>query len=851
MKFLLKLILPVLLLGGFNAMAQPFCDQPQSGPGFSTSPSCESSICASDPYCCNTQWDGICASSATTNANCTTCLSTYQPPCSTPPAIISNFVITLTAGGFQDEIGWNFADGSSTILVSGGPNTAGTYNVSSGSGPFSFSLETQGSWNDNVISYEISCNGTVVLSGTMVGGNANTFSVPSCTNLPAAAVQCGGSVTAPTAQSACYGTITGTTSNATTFTSVGSYTINWTFNDGASGVSNYPQTVTVTDNTAPVADVATLTTITALCEVTALTAPTATDNCDGSITATHNATLPISSNTTITWTYTDASTNSSTQTQDVVINDNTAPIEDVSTLTTITSQCAVTALTAPTATDNCTGSITGTHNATLPISSNTTIIWTYTDANGNSATQTQDVVINDNIAPVEDVATLTTITAQCEVTALTGPTATDNCDGPITGMHNATLPISSNTTIIWTYTDANGNSATQTQEVVINDNIAPVEDVATLTTITALCEVTALTAPTATDNCDGSITGMHNATLPISSNTTITWSYEDANGNITTQTQDVVINDNIAPVEDVATLTTITAQCEVTSLTAPTATDNCTGSIAGTHNATLPISSNTTITWSYEDANGNITTQTQDVVMNDDIAPVADVASLPTINSSCEVTSLTAQTATDNCDGSITGTHDATLPISGTTGPTTVTWTYTDANGNTSTQTQDVIINMVSVNVVVDATGSELTADYTVSGATYQWYNCTTQQPIAGEVGVSYVPTTNGNYSVEVIDGNCIFMSNCELISTVSIKETAANNLFRIFPNPNNGNFTIETGTAVIIEMVNAVGQVVLNKSFTAGVNQINIENVSSGLYLISSVDTNGNRTAQRVVINK
>ncbi|PKR81301.1 hypothetical protein CW751_04380 [Brumimicrobium salinarum] len=224
---------------------------------------------------------------------------------------------------------------------------------------------------------------------------------------------------------------------------------------------------------------------------------------------------------------------------------------------------------------------------------------------------------NDTQAPVADAASLSDINDECEVTSLTAPTATDNCDGAITGTHSATLPITSNTTVTWTYEDASGNTATQTQNVVIDDMTNPVADVTTLPDVTNECEVTSLTAPTATDNCDGAITGTHSATLPITSNTTVTWTYEDASGDTATQTQNVVIEDVTAPVADVATLSDINDAREVTSLTAPTATDNCDGAITGTHSATLPITSNTTVTWTYEDASGNTATQTQEIIIEE------------------------------------------------------------------------------------------------------------------------------------------------------------------------------------------------------------------------------------------
>ena len=120
----------------------------------------------------------------------------------------------------------------------------------------------------------------------------------------------------------------------------------------------------------------------------------------------------------------------------------------------------------------------------------------------------------------------------------------------------------------------------------------------------------------------------------------------------------------------------VTAECEVVSITAPTATDNCGATITGA--TTDPLTYNTqgthVITWSFDDGNGNITTETQDVIINDITAPVADVATLADETAECEVVSIKAPTATDNCGGAITASTDATLPITGQ-GTTVVTWT--------------------------------------------------------------------------------------------------------------------------------------------------------------------------------
>lgn len=72
-------------------------------------------------------------------------------------------------------------------------------------------------------------------------------------------------------------------------------------------------------------------------------------------------------------------------------------------------------------------------------------------------------------------------------------------------------------------------------------------------------------------------------------------------------------------------------------------------------------------------------------------SPVPDVAELPDIISECEVTDIPAQSASDNCSGTVAGIHNASLPIN-SQGETLIIWTYTDAKGNVTTQNQKIKI---------------------------------------------------------------------------------------------------------------------------------------------------------------
>jgi gliding motility-associated-like protein len=382
----------------------------------------------------------------------------------------------------------------------------------------------------------------------------------------------------------------------------------------------------------------------------------------------------------------------------VKVSDTEKPVKPV--LADITAECSVT-VTAPTTTDNCKGTVTGT--TTDPLTYNAqgtyTINWSFSDGNGNVETATQKVIIKDTQKPVKP--TLADITGECSATA-TAPTTTDNCAGTVTG--TTTDPLTYNAqgtyTINWSFSDGNGNVETATQKVIIKDTQKPVKP--TLADITGECSATA-TAPTTTDNCAGTVTGT--TTDPLTYNAqgtyTINWSFSDGNGNVETAVQKVIIKDTQKPVKP--TLADITGECSVTA-TAPTTTDNCKGTVTGT--TTDPLTYNAqgtyTINWSFSDGNGNVETATQKVIIKDTQKPSITcplAVSVSTDTNSCTATgvALGAPTVSDNCSGTVTVTNDA--PSSFPIGNTTVTWTATDAGGNTETCTQIVkVIGEITAN---------------------------------------------------------------------------------------------------------------------------------------------------------
>jgi hypothetical protein len=393
--------------------------------------------------------------------------------------------------------------------------------------------------------------------------------------------------------------------------------------------------------------------------------------------------------------------------------------------------------------------------------------------------------------------------------------------------------------VVGTKCDAVYGPETMVTVTVINDVTAPVADAGTLTDVTSDCEVTSLSAPTATDNCAGSVTGTPDATFPITAQgtTVVTWTYDDGNGNTSTQTQNVTIDDAAAPVADAGTLADVESCDPINSvgdLTAPTATDNCAGSVTGTTGATFPITTSTTITWTYDDGNGNTSTQDQNIAIGDAIAPVADAGTLADVESCDPINSvgdLTAPTATDNCAGSVTGTTGATFPI---TTSTTITWTYDDGNGNTSTQDQN--INITTLDAGVTQTGNTLTSDEATSGATYQWVDCDNgNAAIVGETNQSFTPSINGNYAVEVTNNGCSVTSSCTSVTLASTIEKNANST-KLHPNPASDLITIDLAELfpnTKMTVIDLTGKVVKEMDIISKRSIINLSDFTSGVYFV------------------
>jgi hypothetical protein len=114
----------------------------------------------------------------------------------------------------------------------------------------------------------------------------------------------------------------------------------------------------------------------------------------------------------------------------------------------------------------------------------------------------------------------------------TGPTPTVSLS---LGTHTVTLVVD----------DGKGGTSSDTVSITVVDVSAPVANATVLPTIEGKCSAEITSAPTATDNCSGTITGTTTDPLKYTAQGTytVTWQYVDQSQNATTQTQTVIVKD--------------------------------------------------------------------------------------------------------------------------------------------------------------------------------------------------------------------------------------------------------------------------------------------------------------------
>ncbi len=352
------------------------------------------------------------------------------------------------------------------------------------------------------------------------------------------------------------------------------------------------------------------------------------------------------------------------------------------------------------------------------------------------------------------------------------------------------------------------------------------------------------------------------STFPVGV-TTNTYTASDIFGNSTSCSFSVTVTDNEAPtISGLPTALTVNndpGMCSaVVTWTAPTITDNCSGTITTTqtHNSgdVFPVG-NTVVSYTSSDGiQASMATFTVTVV--DAEAPV--IGTCPGNISACPgvVTFGPAPTATDNCSATVSQTAGPTSGSTLTAGTYTVTYTAIDPAGNSDNCSFTITVNP---NPTVTLDLSSLTPvcmsdpAFTLSG----------ESPAGGTwsgPGVSastFNPTTAGSGSQTIVysytDGNGCSATASDVIQVNVCTGISENGIrvFSMFPNPATGSFWITTKETGTLELLTVNGQVLKTEKVTANKQEIDLNGFAAGNYVVRFTSAKGNVSTAQLMIQQ
>jgi Dockerin type I domain len=347
------------------------------------------------------------------------------------------------------------------------------------------------------------------------------------------------------------------------------------------------------------------------------------------------------------------------------------------------------------------------------------VVFTATDACGQSATCSTTIVIADNTAPViTQIPPSVCDKIECGADAdywfnhwigymLSGLQVTDDCDDDV---DLATIPANpvlntvcdddgkAKTIVTFAATDFCGNSTTVTGTFTMENN-QPVyfSNVPLSKTISCDEDVVFGPDPDIHEVCQTTLVHSDDANLsdPCTTIHVRTWLATDACGELARSTaQTITVVDDVPPVfSNVPANESISCANNVL-FGNPIAADECTSVMVQVTNSTTGNNCNGSATriWTATDQCGNSASISQTITYNDVTPPVFTSVS-PNATAACfEDVSLGTAMATDEC-GSTTLVFVDSSTGNDCSGTVTRTWTATDACENVSTTSQIIIYN--------------------------------------------------------------------------------------------------------------------------------------------------------------
>ncbi len=565
----------------------------------------------------------------------------------------------------------------------------------------------------------------------------------------------------------------------------------------------------------------------------------------------------------------DSSGNVSTQIVQVIVLDTLAPSFSLSVdtiqLYTTTSCQGVGSWTYAVG-DNCSGvSVTSNYNTGSTFGVGTTkVLSSATDQSGNSTSDSLFVVVTDTLAPfwvnypfvTQTIPSLTTCGSNI---SWYPPTAIDYCGlVTITSNYNSGDFFSGPDTVVFTATDLSGNVITYSLPITISDVIAPVIGAISDTTVyvdSNSC-FASYTYPhvQVSDNCGIDTTYFVPATGQMSVGTnTVTLYAMDLYGNVSTESYQVTVVDNIPPTLVSGPNDTILGSCNsIFSFPSPVFTDNCgvqTVSLITGGNSSNQFATGTTVnTYVAYDAHGNTDTFFFKITVLPSTAAV-----LPSYGFVCDTDPDFDLTGGDTNFVFYGGSYiqnNLFSPTASGPGLHNINYSYLDSTGCTTYGNFAMSVSVgPATPVIIRVTSTHLSTHQPYTS--YQWFF--NGNPIAGATSQTYQATIGGMYKVKVLnDGGCENISAPYFAGVVSTPEYTVHDL-EIYPNPTTTDLVIDRrgyAMELDVELYGLTGKQLMESHYEGSEPiRLDMRDYPAGVYLLKLRTAEGVVRNQRIIV--
>lgn len=423
------------------------------------------------------------------------------------------------------------------------------------------------------------------------------------------------------------------------------------------------------------------------------------------------------------------------------------------------------------------------------------VILTVEDSNGNISTAEAVVTIEDKVAPVALVKNISIQLDETGTVSIT-PEMLDNSSSDACGIHSLSLnrdtfgcEETGENSVILTVEDNNGNKSTVEAIVTVEDNIAPVA-LAQDITVQLDEQGSASITPEMLDNGSSDACGV---SLSLNIDTfdcsmvgenLVVLSVEDSSGNVSTAEARVTVEDKVAPVALAKNLTLQLDEDGTASIT-PEMLDDGSGDACGISEISLDTSSfdcsnvgENPVVLTVLDKNGNTSTATAIVSVEDRIAPVAAAKDLILHLDENGMASITPEMVDDG-SADACGIALMSLDIDNfdcsMVGENSVVLSVEDSNGNTSSvdftvTVEDKLAPVVlirNISIQLDENGSASITPEMIDNASTDACNIASYSLDIDRFDCSMVGPNTVVLSVEDVNGN---IGSAEAIVTVEDK---------------------------------------------------------------------------------